>query len=249
MTSISVPASLEEAQTELGALGELLIAGEWHRAAIVAAFTKDSEAVDAFVALGITGLKTRDTVLLYRKRWTDAFGTRPKPGSRVVLPTDDWERTRTGTDGLSSKKGAANTLSKMIEKHGAEDVARMLVELDPDAVGEVVGQNQDALNASRRAYGTPSPTQRRDHPSVNLSTEARSALTYIEAQAEGARARAFLLSMIRLHGEARDLMELDDNEESLGRTRTELRRILDIADDLANGVPADLSSFDSEVSE
>jgi hypothetical protein len=230
----------------------LLTAAEWHRAAIIAAFVDNPDTANEFAALGITGLKTKETVMLYATRWIETHGSRPEPGSEVILPTLEWKGTRTGTDGLNSAKGARSTLEKMIDKHGPKAVAEMLTELAPEEAGEAVGADRKALYAANElAYALGShraPRPERDG-TAEMSDEGVASIHYIEAGGHAARSRQLLLAAVRSHGTARDIMELRDNEKGLLRTRMELRRILDLWDAIAAGAPADLSEFDSEVSE
>jgi len=123
---ITIPATVEEAVTTLNGLEALLTAKEWQRAAIVAAFIKPGirKATGRFLTttqfrnLGITGLRTTDTVALYAQRWLDAHdGIHPEPGAQVALPDIEWPKTRTGTDGYDSEQGAIDTLTKIAEKH------------------------------------------------------------------------------------------------------------------------------------
>jgi hypothetical protein len=111
MTTITVPASLEDAVSALSGIEGLLTAKEWERAAIVAAFTDDgtpgpkvdrgdSTAIScrAFAAMGISGLRSDQTVRNYRKAWMDEVGRAPEPGQEVALPSTPWPPTdyRTG---------------------------------------------------------------------------------------------------------------------------------------------------------
>jgi hypothetical protein len=136
VTTIKIPASIEDAVDHLGSLEQLLVAKDWERAAIVAAFVRLGKqgvspskangglSTDEFAALGIAGLKSKTTVQTYVKRWlkhTD--GIYPEAGAKVLLPEAEWEPTRTGTDGHSTKKGMEDKLEEMAEKHGVEALA------------------------------------------------------------------------------------------------------------------------------
>lgn len=103
MTKITIPASIEEATDRLTGLERLLTATEWEKAAIVAAFVTTSEqgkggAAKAssslspiqFAALGITGLKSKDTVRRYAEAWEKSGKPKPRPGVQVTLPTVDF---------------------------------------------------------------------------------------------------------------------------------------------------------------
>lgn len=101
MTTINVPASLREAKSRLGALGKLLTATEWERAAVLAAFVSLAEgrgkalanagssiSCEEFSSFGIVGLKSKDTVRRYVQAWADSGKPRPEPGTKVTLPTE-----------------------------------------------------------------------------------------------------------------------------------------------------------------
>ena len=92
MGTINIPASIEQAVDVLVGVEALLRAKEWERAAIVAAFVTVSEqGVGAnqvgkvktdlspaeFADLGIAGLKSKNTVQEYAKRWEEAGRARP----------------------------------------------------------------------------------------------------------------------------------------------------------------------------
>jgi hypothetical protein len=123
---ITIPSTLDEAVTALNGLEALLTAKEWQKAAIVAAFVKPGirraqghfMTTSQFRDLGISGLRTTDTVSLYAQRWLDAHeGVHPEPGAQVMLPEDPWPVTRTGTDGYDSEEGAVETIKKLTRKH------------------------------------------------------------------------------------------------------------------------------------
>jgi len=104
MNNLIIPASIDEAVSNLNGIEALLTAKGWERAAIVAAFVRLGEhgvspakatsslSTHEFAALGIAGLKSKDTVRTYVQRWLDANnGKHPKPGSKVKLPASPWE--------------------------------------------------------------------------------------------------------------------------------------------------------------
>jgi hypothetical protein len=106
-TSIVIPKTIEAAKAGLGGIEALLTAKQWERAAIVYAFTqpgaqggtqvndgKPPLTISAFVALGITGLRDRHQVRLYRKAWESAMevgAPNAKPGDTIVLPDLPWK--------------------------------------------------------------------------------------------------------------------------------------------------------------
>jgi len=97
MSSFTVPKSIEEATARLGGLDKLITATKWERAAIVYAFTRDGQAepnrydgkytIKDFAALGISGLRSTETVRRYRESWKQGGGDlQAAPGGRVRLP-------------------------------------------------------------------------------------------------------------------------------------------------------------------
>jgi hypothetical protein len=107
--TVQIPASLDEAISNLNGLEALLTAKQWERAAIVYAFTRDvsssgqrndltdtDKLSDAeFAALGIAGLQGRTNVGEYRRAWRaaiEAGQAKPvQPGDRVELPDLPWK--------------------------------------------------------------------------------------------------------------------------------------------------------------
>ena len=112
--TIKVPASQDAMVKGLTGLDGIVRAKEWERAAIVYAFTEPQQgqrsdldgkssksdlgekspklSIEAFAALGIVGLTTRNTVRAYREAWAGHKTTdkRVKPGDVVAIPNDDW---------------------------------------------------------------------------------------------------------------------------------------------------------------
>ncbi len=100
--TIRIPESIEKATGRLAALDGIATATGWERAAIIYTFTYegtnrwdsgrevDRYTISAFAKLGITGLKSKDTVIHYRHCWEDAMpageATDIQPGERVALP-------------------------------------------------------------------------------------------------------------------------------------------------------------------
>lgn len=108
MTKLIIPATIEEATTNLDGIAALLTAKEWERAALVYAFTVEdgrtsprkclnTEAltVAKFAALKIKGLGSENTVSMYRRLFAEqveAGTVKPtKPGMSVDLSKlPDW---------------------------------------------------------------------------------------------------------------------------------------------------------------
>lgn len=110
MDRISIPASVEELTANLDGINRLLTAKQWERAAIVYAWTEPEVSggrpvsggnpplmnLVRFAALGITGLRDRQQVRLYRAAWESAAEDGQssldiKPGDEVNLPTLPWK--------------------------------------------------------------------------------------------------------------------------------------------------------------
>jgi hypothetical protein len=147
---ITVPASLDEAQDRLGSLGRLLTAGEWEKAAILAAFVEvtkqgkvssDFLSADEFAALTIVGLKSAVTVRRYVNAWTDQVGTRPRPGEKVELPTVDFSdvaaKPTGGYNGGDSRQPSAGSIAKVISAADAETTAEAVASLPEEDLAKV----------------------------------------------------------------------------------------------------------------
>jgi hypothetical protein len=140
MTTIHIPASIDDAVSNLNGLGALLTAKEWERAAIVYAFTQPSEgghpvknltgsslSIAAFASLGITGLGSRPAVTAYRNAWLSAMqdgAPDVKPGSDIELPSLPW-------------KSVFGESTPDVQ----ERVARKFIENNPDAIDQMVAKD------------------------------------------------------------------------------------------------------------
>jgi phage N-6-adenine-methyltransferase len=105
-TRFRIPSSLDDAVLRMSGLGELLVATEWARAALVATYVRlggfgSGEAVNSdhlvsareFARLGIYGFTSHVSVLRYVRAWMDHVGKRPQPGQQVTLPTAEFPKT------------------------------------------------------------------------------------------------------------------------------------------------------------
>jgi hypothetical protein len=140
--TIQIPATIEEAITQLGGLGQLLTAKGWQRAAIIWAFTfepkkpgprkRDSSEVSyltckEFAALGIHGLRSDVTVADHRRNWQDAIdrgvAQSVTPGMKVVLPKEDYPPTghAGGVRDLITTKATTDERLKVVRHLLAED--------------------------------------------------------------------------------------------------------------------------------
>ncbi|SII58004.1 Uncharacterised protein [Mycobacteroides abscessus subsp. abscessus] len=89
-------------------MGELITASEWQRAALVWAFTEDQQgkrttsvtsdrsSMVEFAKLGVSGLRSVNSIKKYRRAWSqaiaDGFATDVKPGDLIDLPDVEWPR-------------------------------------------------------------------------------------------------------------------------------------------------------------
>lgn len=150
---ITVPASLDEAKAELSGLGELLTATEWHRSAIVAGHVRldlghgGRETADsgrfvsarAFAALGLRGLRSKDTVAHYVQCWLDEHdGNYPARGKPVRLPLDiPWppQARNAGSRATKASIGTKIAGDADLARAAAEAFAEGAVEqLDPETL-------------------------------------------------------------------------------------------------------------------
>jgi hypothetical protein len=123
----TIPASIEEATESLGGIGRLLHAKEWERAAIVASFVEVGEhgvgvrqagkatsslSPAEFAAIGITGLKSKDTVRRYVERWTE-HRPAPRPGEVIDLDgLPEWP------GGSTYEAGPAGAVKRIVDQPG-----------------------------------------------------------------------------------------------------------------------------------
>jgi phage N-6-adenine-methyltransferase len=150
-----IPDTIESVTGKLNGLGELLVASEWYRAAVVSAWVgrgtnqykvpdenSPSITISDFANLNIKGLSTRDTVRHYLAAWKLTGNPKPVPGEEIELPNDpfpEWGTTK-GKPHISYNSGENEwyTPLKFIES------ARLVmgsINLDPassDEANEIV---------------------------------------------------------------------------------------------------------------
>lgn len=200
MRSFSIPSSIEDAVTELKGVGELLTAKEWQRAAIVFAFTRDGVrgpgatetlrteglSIPEFSALGISGLKSDQTVRKYRKAWAtaieDGHATEVRPGDVAQLPDVEWPPTANDHGRADKIKGDSSPQDK------AEVIATLLD--DPDVLDVLVSDLDmadriEAALARSVPTSSTSPSTRTPKP-VDLIADLRSLHRTIQRVAEAA---------------------------------------------------------------
>lgn len=102
MTTWRLPPTAAAAVKELGLLGELAFAIDWKKAAILTALVGPSPGYGGdrtmsssypystvtLTALGITGIRSRGTVVRYRNEWMKKFGFVPALGANIELPDE-----------------------------------------------------------------------------------------------------------------------------------------------------------------
>lgn len=109
MTIITIPRSREDMVSRLTGIQRLLTATQWEKAAILAAFVELSEhggdrksikmqkhldrmSTEEFASLGVAGLRHKNTVRRYVRRWIATTRPIPKPGEQVDLDgLPEWE--------------------------------------------------------------------------------------------------------------------------------------------------------------
>ena len=159
---ITIPTDIDAVVADLNALGALITAKEWHRAAIVAAFVTLADgkgktirngtstiSPEAFAALGITGLKSPHTVRRYVKIWESTGQPLPKPGHEISLPNMEWAEWRDALieEGeITSKKATDYATGPKIAEAIAADpriaevAVKAIVESAPDAAAKIAAK-------------------------------------------------------------------------------------------------------------
>lgn len=175
---------------QLDGLSRLLLASDWEKAAIVAAFVEEAEkpgpqsstrtsrtlTPGEFAALGIVGLKSKDTVRKYVRAWMQHVGTRPTPGEPVALPripfpalrerSDDAPATTEPTPAAppqpkpqhhpTARIDNAGSLAKGLRDHYGDDRA---VEVARDTLAETERQRSQARANNRKRKRTRNGAQ------------------------------------------------------------------------------------------
>ncbi len=186
MSTIKIPKTIEDAQASLGKLGELLTAKEWQRAAIVATFVEPATAgrraklaetsqflsARAFAQLGISGLKSKDTVMHYVESWL-AERPRPEPGQTIDLAgLPDWPPNPTVGRNVDPERMTA--LRAGLEDEGYTGVSKAIdIASNPKAMTAAILHDPATAKAAEGALAeravrrmaargavVPKPTQR-----------------------------------------------------------------------------------------
>ena len=193
---ITIPADIDAAVADLNALGALITAKEWHRAAIVAAFVtldnkpgpkgsaRTSRTPAEFAALGITGLKSKDTVSRYAKIWESTGQPIPKPGHEISLPNlpwAEWRDTLIEEGEITSKKATDYVTAPRI----AEAIAA-----DPriaEAAAEAVSKTPAAAKVAAKAMKTDEGRKAIAKEMVKTGESASVEKVAADTRAEGVR--------------------------------------------------------------
>ena len=286
MDKVTIPASIEEATERLEGLGALLTATGWERAAIVYAFTRldekggdrKSEAAikvrsdfdrltpDEFAALGIHGLKSKNTVRLHHERWAEHGRAKTvKPGQTVTLPTVEWPPIdpRVGENGrlqLSPTTPIGDVLDRLKKERGSEAVADAIAddpELAEPLISNVALKNPEAIteamNADPDVYLGVAAAQNRTEASKQATRNANRAVREHQArQAEMPvviESAAVLQVMWEVEALVNKVEEAERTESNLfmsGHFRDWLRSAAARVDAWVEGITRPLSDEDFE---
>lgn len=174
MSKFKIPASIDRATASLTTLDGLVVASEWQRAAIVSAFTTTDAngrgnrtssgalSIRAFAELGVTGLRSQESIRRYRNAWQaaiDAGQVRPvAPGDNVVLPELPFPPHAEVAPGPRADALAAAAVAEGAGLRSTQQVAthlpalRAAIKADP----KVAAAAREALD-QRRDIPTPQP--------------------------------------------------------------------------------------------
>jgi hypothetical protein len=169
MSTITIPASFDEAREKLQGIHALLTATNWERCAILAAYVrvgtqgngvgqskaKTSLTPRDFANLGIAGLKSKDTVRKFVQHFLDHFGRHPEPGEVIDLDSlGPWTAPKAKvTFKLSPAEKEIQAVTMLAEVVGVEqafetvDMANAFYESDE---GKKYTEGQTRLAVSQR---------------------------------------------------------------------------------------------------
>lgn len=160
-----IPASVGGATKKLAELSGLIRASEWERAAIVATFVETSEqgvgirqagkarsslSAQEFAALGIVGLRSKDTVRRYVDAWNSLGIGRPTPGERFdVEDLPDWPPDTTHPRLDNGPRLAA--IRAQAEADGVGVAAAVLVAETLGAMAAAIKADDKTADVARKA--------------------------------------------------------------------------------------------------
>lgn len=155
MSTVKVPASVNEAKRRLTSLDSLITATGWERAAIVAALVPGHYSATEFAALRITGLRSTGAVTRCVEAWChplEVDGVVVKPvqfapalGSKVKLPSCPYPTEAAGTARSSGGRPRAPQ-SEIVDRAGEDDayaaeLIEKLLKANPAAAKKAIARN------------------------------------------------------------------------------------------------------------
>lgn len=179
MPTVNIPATIEDAISELDGIGALLTAKQWERAANVWAFTEPQQGrrnlvgkptkltVREFAELGIAGLQHHETVAAYRNAWQAAINSghakAARPGRPARLPDIDWP-----TVDYKAKNRPAERVARAVrEIEATPELAKAVIKSPvvraaiDDAIREEWVEKDRARQRRRTEYEREFPEARR----------------------------------------------------------------------------------------
>jgi hypothetical protein len=158
-SSVRLPRTINSATKRLTDLDSLATATGWERAAIVYAFTYEGTGgprtvrvsgqltIRQFAEQKIKGLSNKDTVSWYRKVWKE-HGEDVKPGQAITLPTEEFPQ-QSDNQGSRVSADPVKAVKQVIDKHGADVVAKHTASSAPGAVARQVAQPEVARQIAK----------------------------------------------------------------------------------------------------
>ncbi len=163
---MNIPKTIKSAEAKLTKLDGIVSASQWERAAIVYAFTQEGEvggdpttaakvrsdlgvmSFREFAALGIVGLKSKNTVLKYHEAWQSAIDDGEAlpiaPGDAFNEPELDWP-----PEGRGPKRSGA-TNPRVVERlSDDEDMKEIVAAMPVIDLIPLINAAQKKVNASQ----------------------------------------------------------------------------------------------------
>lgn len=167
----------------VGGVSALLTTRKWEKAAIVWAYVHSSEnqahvksdmkpyTPESFAALGIAGLRSKNTVQSYWAAWQNAINNgnaQPvKPGDTINEPATPWP----GTD-TDSRSG---TDERHVSKAVARERVKAAIKADPSIVYEAAREDEQVRsqgNAANIDHWEDKRSQRQPHITCDISPQS-----------------------------------------------------------------------------
>jgi hypothetical protein len=244
-SSVSIPRSISAATARLVDLESIATATGWERAAIVYAFTEDGRGASPgsrsltfadFAALGIAGLRNKDTVARYHRIWAEAIGMRKakkvKPGDTARLPATDFP-----PDEANGNLGSRITVPAVV-RH---------IEREPEFIDRVIRESPVAQRAARRqVLNGPSLSEKfgpAPEPDVDDVMFASIAAAN-EYRAVAHRAMANLAEAVEVAYAAMAELDSEDRERFAASVENIVGRVAMLAA-MVEGAPDDVSALEA----